>query len=249
VVRLTVTTWNLQGSAGVDVAAVAAHLRDVGADVVLFQEVQRRQARALAAALGAESWRWGFKHWPVKIPAEGMAVLGVTGPVRVRTVGVTRRWRFWSWRRRIVQLARFGGVALVNVHLTPHGPGEDEDRDRELRWVLAHVDAAIPTVVAGDFNAPPRSPLFDHLRRAGLHDAPDPGPTNWRGARTGPPTRRLDRVWSTPAVADAHVPPFAAFARLSDHLRSRRPWTFRRRCPARRRAARRGLPAPAEVGG
>jgi endonuclease/exonuclease/phosphatase family metal-dependent hydrolase len=218
VVRLTVTTWNLQGSAGPDLAAVAAHLREAAADVVLLQEVQRRQARDLAAALRVQSWRWSFKHWPVKIPAEGMAVLGVTGPVEARTVAVTRRWEFWSWRRRIIQLGRFGAVAVVNVHLTPHGPTAEDDRARELRWLLRHVDATNPTVIGGDFNATPKSPLFDQLRAAGFHDTPDVGPTNWSGPRTGPPTRRLDYLWSSLDVLTAHVPPFAGFGPLSDHL-------------------------------
>ena len=36
---LTLVTWNLKGSNGPDLAAVAAHLRAVDADVVALQEV------------------------------------------------------------------------------------------------------------------------------------------------------------------------------------------------------------------
>ena len=81
--RLAVLTWNLKGSEAVDTAAVAAHAAAVGADVLVLQEVQWHQARR-PPATGARSRRWAFKHWPVRTWPEGMAVIGVTLPVRAR---------------------------------------------------------------------------------------------------------------------------------------------------------------------
>jgi endonuclease/exonuclease/phosphatase family metal-dependent hydrolase len=114
----TLVSWNLKGSAGPDVAGVVDHLRAEGADVVALQEVQWHQARRIARGLGARSWRWGFKHWPGNTWPEGMAVIGVTRPARVRSRALSHRWRLWSWRRRIVQ------VAMVD------GPGASDRGDR-----------------------------------------------------------------------------------------------------------------------
>lgn len=228
--RLVVTTWNLQGSKGVDVEAVAAHVRDQGTDLLLLQEVQRRQARLLAGVLQARSQSWAFKHWPVRIPAEGMAVLGLTVPARARARGLTRRFRWWSWRRRIVQVARIrlahgratpgergrdAQLTVANVHLTPHGARTT--RAGELATVARLVGDGGPLMVAGDVNDLPGSPVAVELAGAGLRDAwatahPDPGgaggaaaaaggATNWSGVRRdGPPSQRIDHVWVSPDV-------------------------------------------------
>ena len=208
-------------------------MREVGTDVLLLQEVQRGQARRIAKALGARSAHWGLKHWPVRVWAEGMAVLGLTVPVAVRSYPVTRRWEFWSWRRRLIQIGHIDGVTLVNVHLTPHGPTSEADRAREVGWLLDHVDRAATVVAAGDFNAQPRDVLFDRLTAVGLRDAwaatyPDDltgGLTNWSGRRNRPPMRRLDYLWVSSGVDvdDVLVPAFGAdsfdrYPALSDHL-------------------------------
>jgi endonuclease/exonuclease/phosphatase family metal-dependent hydrolase len=126
---LTVTTWNLNGARGVHIDAVVAHVRAMGTDLLALQEVQRHQARALAKALEATSLAWSFKHWPVKTWPEGMALVGLTRPVRnVRVRALTARWRVSTWRRRIVQVADLAvsdaeTLRLVNVHLSPHPEG------------------------------------------------------------------------------------------------------------------------------
>lgn len=214
-------------------------MRERRTDVLLLQEVQRRQARQIAGALGARSSRWSLKHWPVRIPAEGMAVVGVTRPVEgVAARGITRRWAFWSWRRRIVQLGRVevpgGHLTVGNVHLTPHGPTSDDDRRREVAWLLRRLHGRGPAVVGGDFNADPTDGALDGLRGAGLGDAwllarpddPDGGRTNWSGRRDRPPMRRIDYLWASAglAVTDVDVPTyadaptFAPYPALSDHL-------------------------------
>jgi len=234
-VQLTVTTWNLQGSKGVDAEFVARHAREQGADVLLLQEVQRKQARRIARALDARSHRWALKHWPVRIPAEGMAIIGVTRPVTgVRSWAVTRRWAFWSWRRRLIQIGHVDDLSVVNVHLTPHGPTSDADRAAEVRWLLGRMEEAGPAIVGGDFNADPTDGVLVSLTDAGLGDAwlaahpddADGGLTNWSGRRNRPPMRRIDYLWASDAVGvdDVAVPPyaddpaFAPYPALSDHL-------------------------------
>jgi endonuclease/exonuclease/phosphatase family metal-dependent hydrolase len=196
-VPLVLTTWNLQGHRGVDVELVAARVAELGAHVLLLQEVQRRQARGIARALGARSLGWTFKHWTGSVPAEGMAVVGVTRPAPLRrALATTHRWRWWSYRRRIAQVAEVAlgearpegrggaalGLRLVNVHLTPHDAGV-QLRRRETgglirRFVPPAPDGTgdrdrgrAPVVVAGDFNARPLAEMFQQMRAAGLRDA------------------------------------------------------------------------------
>lgn len=204
--------------------------------MLLLQEVQRGQARRICQALGTtRSRHWGLKHWPLRTWSEGMAVLGLTAPLRVRTYPVTRRWAFWSWRRRLIQIGRTPeGVTVVNLHLTPHGPTSDLDRAAEIGWLLRRLPSPDqPVVIGGDFNAGPDDPLFDRLRAVGLRDAwvtAHPydlagGLTNWSGRRDRPPKRRIDHLWvSAPVqVTSVTVPTtglddLTPYATLSDHL-------------------------------
>lgn len=161
-VALTVMTWNLKGSERPDTAVVVDRARAAGADVLFLQEVQRRQAESIARGLDAVSLAWGFKHWPVIRPAEGMAVIGVSHRADVRCHPLTSGWMLWSWRRRIMQSglvavptgspgrnsgsgdarggtagsgdAPAGAVRVVNLHLSP---GRDASlREREVARVL-----------------------------------------------------------------------------------------------------------------
>lgn len=168
---LTVVTWNLKGSEQPDTVVVVEHARAVGADVLLLQEVQRRQARAVARGLGAASLRWGFKHWPLVTWPEGMAVVGVSRRAVVRARALTNRWWLWSWRRRILLTGVLEGrpaddgdgppsdpaagpVRLVNLHLSPGRAASR--RAREVAAVLDIVAATAaprPTVSDGPTEA------------------------------------------------------------------------------------------------
>ena len=229
-VRLT--TWNIQGRAGPDLDAVAGVLREQDADVVALQEVRRRQAHELAAMLGwSAAWRW--KHWPVVLPAEGLAILSPSPPDAAAVVALAQRWAFWSSDRRIAFGADLalpdGRLRLVDTHLGA-GVG-DAERARQARLV---VDLAGPgAIVAGDLNTSPGSAVLETFRSAGLrdawtevHDEADRGFTNWgRAPRDRPPVQRLDYVLVGPQarVVDAWTPAFGdpgfeRYGRLSDHL-------------------------------
>jgi endonuclease/exonuclease/phosphatase family metal-dependent hydrolase len=228
---LTITTWNLQGSKGIDTATVVEHVQATATDVLVLQEVQRSQARALSRALDPQSFSWGFKHWPLTTWPEGMAVLGLTVPVHdVRTRPLTHRWRPWSWRRRVFQVGRVpAGPALppfhlVNVHLTPHVHSTAEDRRAgELPVILSQLTR--PAVVAGDFNTEPRSGPWQQMADAGF-TTPDKSETKWRGEPSDrQPERHIDYIWVSTAfqVAEVHVPRhgepgFSALPAVSDHL-------------------------------
>lgn len=231
-VSTRIVTWNLQGRERPDLDEVADVLAGWQPDVVALQEVQRGQARALARRLGWEV-AWRFKHWPVVVPPEGLALLSPTPLGEVRRAHLAARWQPWSWRRRIAVAATVDGpdgpVVLVNTHLGA-GVGDDE-RVRQARRTIDLLDGR-PGCVVGDLNTAPGSPVLRCYADAGLRDGWDearPGeacPTNWRpGPRDVPPTQRLDYVLVADglAVGRAEVPGagdpgFARFGALSDHL-------------------------------
>jgi endonuclease/exonuclease/phosphatase family metal-dependent hydrolase len=229
-VALVVTTWNLQGSKGVDVDAVVAHARQQGTDLLLLQEVQHGQARRIARGLAARSVDWSFKHLSFRTWPEGAALIGVTQPVRARAIALTRRFQPWNWRRRIIQVARIGAdLMVINAHLTS-GRHNHREREREMKAIVARFDVGRTVLVAGDLNSWPKDTPLAVLTAAGLRDTwpPNAGEilTNWAGRlHTLAPNRRLDYLFASTAVTvtAAHVPrhgdaDFATFGRLSDHL-------------------------------
>lgn len=236
---LTLATWNLQGSRGIDATECARRLLELagpgGLDVAVIQEIGRRQSRQLAGALGLGHRTWGFKHWPVAHGAEGLAVLSRIPFVSTRRL-VLHRAPWWSWRRRIALLAALGAaeapLALVaDVHLSPHALSKQ--RLAEIAQIVA-VTGERPTFVVGDMNDQPGSEVFAALREAGWRDGwaevhgDRPGPTNWTddAPRFGrAPTQRLDAIfvpggwtieWIT--VPDGDPRGFDEWATLSDHL-------------------------------
>ena len=235
---LRVLTWNLQGSQGVDVAAVASIVRRAAPDVVALQEVQWRQARHLATALSVPSHRWVLKHWPIIHRAEGLAVMSPHRVAHVERFVLRRAW-IWAWRRRVgieVTVATDAGlVRIVDVHLSPHD--HDVHRRREAAVLLDRARRQRPyPIVVGDLNELPGDGAIDELLAAGWRDAwaevrggDDDGATNWTsGTRPGrPPTQRIDYVLVPPGsrVESAIVIRGAgdlddtdAMGRLSDHL-------------------------------
>jgi endonuclease/exonuclease/phosphatase family metal-dependent hydrolase len=204
-VPLTLVTWNVHGSGGIDPADIAAHLDEVGADVAVLQEIQRPRAVAVGRLLGAAGSAWCFKHQASPTRAEGLAVVVRAQPVDAACRGLTAARRWWSWRRRVVQLGHVevdgARVLLVHTHLTPHPDGQPA-REREARAVLAALgEDTSRCVVAGDLNCDPTEPAMERFRGAGLSDAWEvagtrvgAGWTNWSSADAAVPDQRLDYV-------------------------------------------------------
>ena len=228
---IRVLTWNVQGRQQPDLDLVAHVIRASRADVVALQEVQRRQARHLAAGLG---WwvDWRFKHWSVVVAPEGLALLAPEPLAAVRRINLAHRLRAWSWRRRIAVAGTLptpgGPVRVVGTHLGA-GVGDDE-RARQARLTASLVEGT--GCVVGDLNTHPGSPVLRTYAEAGLRDAwaearpGEDGPTNWRpGPRDAAPTQRLDYVLATGdlEVVSVELPEhgqdgFERFGALSDHL-------------------------------
>jgi endonuclease/exonuclease/phosphatase family metal-dependent hydrolase len=234
-VEATVLTWNLHGSSGVDVTAVAEVIRAAHPDLVALQEVQRRQVTQLAAAFSMPSKRWAFKHWPFTARPEGLAVLSPHRIVGADRFRLRRGW-FWSWKRRVgIDVTIDAGgrmVRVLDVHLTSHD--DEAQRVREASTLVRRARKRQPApIIVGDLNDGPDRSAPAELVAAGWVDgwaavhAPDElGATNWTaGDRMGrAPTQRLDYVFAPPgsAVLACTIPiagdDLDRAGRLSDHL-------------------------------
>jgi endonuclease/exonuclease/phosphatase (EEP) superfamily protein YafD len=136
------------------VAAVAA----AHPDIVVLQETNAAWEAVLVDGLAAAYPHHRFGA-PATWPAGGMGVLSRFPIVSVDELPSVAG-PFFAWR--IVIDAPGGRVQILDVHL--HPPISDsgswvvgfwstrERRERELAWHLAKLDAALPTLVAGDFN-------------------------------------------------------------------------------------------------
>lgn len=235
-VATRILTWNVQGRERPDLEVLAAVIADALPDVVALQEVQRSQARWLAARLGW-SHVWRCKHWPLVVRPEGLALLAPTPLADVAITYLAHPFRIWSWRRRIALRATVvtvdGPLTVVGTHL---GAGvDDTERCRQAELAVGLLRSGVPVplgCVVGDLNTRPGSEVLGTFAASGLRDAwielhPDePGPTNWsRGPRDGPPTQRLDYALVggglevlDVAVPGADEPGFERYGALSDHL-------------------------------
>ena len=188
---LTVVTWNAQGSRGLDIALAAEALAGLDPDVVLFQEIQHRQLGALRVALSMVDARWRFKHWPIRVPAEGLGLLSRHPVTEAHAHVLAHRWQFWNWRRRIALhgTIRIGErtIRVVDLHLGA-GVGHDQ-RMHQVQVALDHTRSV--DIVAGDLNAEPGSRELEAFAAAGWFDAETRVPQRPRAGRrrTGRPDR------------------------------------------------------------
>ena len=224
-----VTTWNLQGSHGLDRSFVAEHISGARPDVLVVQEILRRQARLLADDL-AMRHVWARKHTPLPGRSEGLAILtphviGSSGS------GVLTSAPPWSWRRRIHLRAeiRRGSDRLhvLNVHLSPHDASEQ--RVREVARIEAMVDRSVGRLaidlIAGDFNDDPSVVAAAIDRRLNPLDIGMGGPPTSMapGPRTGRrPSFRADGAIAVGRLfggrSSTPVTDLDRWAAVSDHL-------------------------------
>lgn len=117
---------------------------------------------------------------------------------------------------RIAQVARFGGLTVVNLHLT-HLFGADALRRDQVQHLLGVLTAGNATVVGGDLNAEPGAPALIALGDAGFRDLAGPEPFDTCGRR------RIDYLLCRDLpVAAVHVAPVGADpvggVHASDHV-------------------------------
>jgi endonuclease/exonuclease/phosphatase family metal-dependent hydrolase len=217
--QVRVVTWNVRRLWGLpdderpSLGCVADQLRATGADVVALQEVTARDLEGLDSALGLDC-AWGtYRAADDATDDAGLAVCAVDGRSTlaggaVDAYAVGDDWRFVS--ARVVA----AGVPLhvLGVHLQPFrilDRGLDAlpaawDRlpavtaaHRVQAEALVGALGAGPTVVLGDFNSAPDTPLHVGLRQH-LRDAPPSGADAWGTVRLlGFLPLRIDYVYAS----------------------------------------------------
>ena len=197
-------------------------MRALTSDVIVLQEVQRRQAASLAQSLGMQH-HWALKHYPwtplLKSKAEGLAILTPHTLSATGSASLPPKRSHWSYKRRIVtwglvERPDHSGFRVYDAHLIGGDAANDrlEQTRRVAELVVEHGGA--PVVVAGDFNDPDEPAVLDALPGV---EGPATAPTN----PSATPRERIDHVLvpdAATAIAVKVPAGGAEWAALSDHL-------------------------------
>lgn len=204
--RVRVATWNISAARLGGLDAIEAGLRQLDADVVLLQEVDvgvRRtggvdQPRRLGEALGMQH------AFAASVPFDGgdfgMAVLTRLPLSRALRVSLESDGGYED-RIALDVTACAGPIGLRVVDV--HADFVASTNERNLVELAEHVGpvAPWPTVIGGDFNAPPDAPgvraLLEHTGAVDLFAGRDPSPT-----RAG---ERIDYLLASPSLDAAVV--------------------------------------------
>jgi endonuclease/exonuclease/phosphatase family metal-dependent hydrolase len=234
--ELRVLIYNIHAgkdAAGVDnLERVAALVREVDADVVLLQEVDRGTTRSAGVDQPAQLARLGGRHAVFGRTLDyqggeyGIAVLSrwpvsehAVAPLRVEPPQARSGGSYEPrGALRVAITAPWGAMQVVNTHLD--ASREDQWRAQEVRGVLAVADSMRARggllLVGGDFNSEPSSAVQAELRRGGLRDA-------WAECGRGDsltypanrPVKRIDYLYLTGATRCVEARVLATEA--SDH--------------------------------
>ena len=201
--EFTLATFNVYFPAADDAETVAT-VGELGADVILLQEISPRWQQVLEQRYG--------ESYPYRLfaPAGGAGGLGVLSRFPLRDEGLLAPpIKHPAWLVGVVTPA--GDLHLLNVHLrASKRPGQNvlsglfsrsSDHELEIRTFLAACRAP-PQVVAGDFNEGPRGAAVQWLVQRGFADALEqhhPGEPTFR-ALGGLYTSTLDHVLLGPEL-------------------------------------------------
>ncbi len=199
---LKVMTYNVNYGLAGDPATIDA-IRSQDADVILLQETTAAWEHVLRERLTREYPHMEFKHC---CGAGGLAVLSRHAFSPQEYIPAPKPGWFPAWR--VVFETPLGRVQALNVHLRP--PVSDGGsfvrgyfstpsiRKREIAAYVKHLDASIPTIVAGDFNEGASGSAVAFLEGRGFATAlPEfhPGEDTWRWTTSvGTVRSQLDHV-------------------------------------------------------
>lgn len=219
--RLRVLVYNIHAgkdAAGADnLERVAALVRETGADVALFQEVDQGTERsgrvdqpavlaartgfhaAFGSALDYQGGKYGvaiLSRWPI---ARDTLIHLPVDPPQERAGGSHEP----RGALRVAIASPYGPLTIVNTHLDPSR--DDRWRKQEAERVAAIVATAERgggvVLAGGDFNSTPESAVQDGLRRSGMRDG-------WAECGSGAgwsypadvPVKRIDYLFLTGAA-------------------------------------------------
>ncbi len=148
---MRIVTWNVNGLRAAIRKGYGEHIKRVGADVMLLQEV-----RALPEQLPME-WQspagWNVLWHPAKKKGYAGTAVWAKDEIKEEERGVGED----DPEGRVI-VARVRGVRLVSVYLPSGSSGQERqaEKDRWLgcfgKWSEKMLKSRIPTVLGGDFN-------------------------------------------------------------------------------------------------
>ena len=156
------------------------------ADVVLLQEITREWKAALEKRLAGQ-----YPHQVYRVvsrAAGGMAVLSKLPIEKEELWQPPAGTGAWFPAERVVVTTPFGAVQILNVHLRPALDHRGwvtgflttpPIRRKEIEAHWKHVDHALPTIVAGDFNEDATGKAIEFLAAHGLTRVATTGPSTW----------------------------------------------------------------------
>jgi endonuclease/exonuclease/phosphatase family metal-dependent hydrolase/glycosyltransferase involved in cell wall biosynthesis len=239
---LRIATYNVHSCVGLDgrlsIARIARVLAHLDADVVALQELDMRrsrsghadQAREIARELEMEfhfhpalrvaEEAYGdavLSRFPMRLVRTGRLPAGDPPPGKKPRFALEPRGALW------VAIDVDGQeVQLVNTHLglLPREQAAQVETLLGPDW-LGHADCQGPVVLCGDFNLPPRSPLYRRITgqlRDAQHALNGHRPRNTWFSHL--PFRRIDYVFVNQAsqVIEVQVPNHHLAKAASDHL-------------------------------
>lgn len=183
---IVLMTYNLNYKS-TDFPSTLAAIERADADVVLLQEVDQPWSDALRRRFEKQYPHSAFHIFTRR--AGGLAVLSKLPIVEDELWAPPAGTGAWFPAERIVFEAPFGKLQALNVHLRPANEGGSwlrgfmttpDVRRAEIAAHWKHLDRALPTVIAGDFNEDPGGRAVDFLTRAGMKRLQTVGPTTWR---------------------------------------------------------------------
>jgi len=182
---LRLMTYNLNfGNPRPETALAAIEHED--ADIVLLQEITGAWKRALDQRLARQ-----YPHRVYRLYSRGAGGIAVLSKHRIAHEEL---WAppsgtgAWFPAQRLVVDGPLGALQILNVHLRPAMmdgswiKGFLQTPPLRLAEIEAHwkqLDAALPTVIAGDFNEDPWGRAVHYLEQCGLTRAATIGPTTW----------------------------------------------------------------------
>lgn len=201
-------------------AAVVERAAALGADVLCLQEVEAPLFEALRGRLAGHVGCWARKG---RGKPDGCAVFvrAALGPV------TDERLEFDDGTGHVALLVRLpaAGIGVATTHLRWEPPERQGVPVAQLETALDALDADLPWVVCGDFNAEAGGPVLEVARGRGLVDAyanrSDAVTCNANGRR-----RRIDFLLASPGLALTPLPvpaidddtPLPSAQEPSDHL-------------------------------
>ncbi len=166
---LKIMSWNLRAGLGMDgvrdISRAAVVIKDVGADLVAVQEVDRntRRSGGVDQIAELEKGTGMLATWCKAIDHDGgeygIALLSRSAPIGVRRVELPR---LGNTEQRMLLLAEFPEFLVGVTHLSLNA----DERLAAVRVIRGYLNLEKPFYLAGDWNDIPGSETLHEIRKS-----------------------------------------------------------------------------------